>query len=258
MKVSIITVCYNSGATIEHTIKSVLMQSYKNIEYIIVDGNSADNTKAIINKYTGSIAIFISEPDNGLFDAMNKGIYAATGDIIGFLNSDDYYKDDLVLEKVIQKFTGNSDAVYGDIVYVDKNDTSKIKRYWHSGNFSRYKMKLGWMPPHPSFFLRNHIYKKYGTFNTDFKISADYELMLRLIYKYKITLAYLPDTLVCMRDGGQSNATLNNRLKANREDRLAWKINNLHVSFFFRILKPLRKIPQFFIRKKEIDRNAFY
>lgn len=258
MKVSIITVCYNSEATIENTIRSVVMQSHKNIEYIIIDGSSTDKTKTIINKYSDEINVFVSEPDSGLYDAMNKGIGLATGDIIGLLNSDDFYKDNNVIEKVVEKFTGNTDAVYGDIVYVDKDDIAKIKRYWHSGRFSRYKMKLGWMPPHPSFFVRNVIYKKYGAFNKNFKTSADYELMLRLIYKHKITMAYLPEVLVNMRDGGQSNVSLSNRIKANREDQMAWKINNLHVSLFFRLFKPLRKIPQFFMRKKEIDNNAFY
>jgi glycosyltransferase len=250
MKVSIITVCYNSEATIENTIKSVLSQTHKNIEYIIVDGNSTDNTKAIIERYSSAIHQFISEPDKGLYDAMNKGLQLATGDIISILNSDDVYKDEQVLEQVLSRFSANTDAVYGDIVYVKRHNTSKIIRYWHAGNFKRYKMKYGWMPPHPAFFVKATIYKSYGTFNTSFKTSADYELMLRLIYKNNITLHYLPKLLVCMSDGGQGNASLKNRLKANLEDKKAWLVNGLTPPVFFRLLKPVIKIPQFLFRRK--------
>jgi glycosyltransferase involved in cell wall biosynthesis len=158
MKVSIITVCLNSEKTIENTIQSVLFQSYKNIEYIVIDGNSTDNTKSILGKYADFISTVVSEPDKGLYDAMNKGLKLATGDVIGILNSDDLYKDLFVVEKVMKQFDEEVDAVYGDIVYVDKNDITRIVRYWHSGLFKRYKMKFGWMPPHPAFFVRRNVY----------------------------------------------------------------------------------------------------
>jgi len=245
MKVSIITVCYNSQATIEKTIQSVISQTYKDIEYIIVDGNSADNTKDIINRYSGKISIFISEPDEGLYYAMNKGINLATGDVVGILNSDDFYVDESVIEKVVNCFTPATDAVYGDIMYVDRSNVSEVKRYWRSGSFSLQKMKFGWMPPHPGFFVRRSAYKQHGVFNTSFVASADYELMFRLIYKHHIRLAYLPQVLVKMRDGGLSNTSFAQRLKANREDSMAWKINGFRIPFFFRLLKPLRKLPQF-------------
>ena len=250
MKVSIITVCLNSEKTIENTIQSVLFQSYKNIEYIVIDGNSTDNTKSILNKYADFISTVVSEPDKGLYDAMNKGLKLATGDVIGILNSDDLYKDLFVVEKVMKQFDEQVDSVYGDIVYVDKNDITRIVRYWHSGLFKRYKMKFGWMPPHPAFFVRRKIYERYGEFNTSFKNSADYELMLRLIYKHRITVVYLSEILVYMREGGQGNASIKNRLRANKEDRLAWSANGLKPPFMLRLLKPLRKLPQFILRMR--------
>ena len=250
MKVSIITVCLNSEKTIENTIQSVLFQSYKNIEYIVIDGNSTDNTKSILDKYADFISTVVSEPDKGLYDAMNKGLKLATGDVIGILNSDDLYKDLFVVEKVIKQFDEQADAVYGDIVYVDKNDITRIVRYWRSGLFKRYKMKFGWMPPHPAFFVRRTIYERYGEFNTAFKNSADYELMLRLIYKHRITVVYLSEILVYMREGGQGNASIKNRLRANKEDRLAWSANGLKPPFMLRLLKPLRKLPQFILRMR--------
>ena len=250
MKVSIITVCLNSEKTIENTIQSVLFQSYKNIEYIVIDGNSTDNTKSILGKYADFISTVVSEPDKGLYDAMNKGLKLATGDVIGILNSDDLYKDLFVVEKVMKQFDEQVDSVYGDIVYVDKNDITRIVRYWHSGLFKRYKMKFGWMPPHPAFFVRRKIYERYGEFNTNFKNSADYELMLRLIYKHRITVVYLSEILVYMREGGQGNASIKNRLRANKEDRLAWSANGLKPPFMLRLLKPLRKLPQFILRMR--------
>ena len=250
MKVSIITVCLNSEKTIENTIQSVLFQSYKNIEYIVIDGNSTDSTKSILGKYADFINTVVSEPDKGLYDAMNKGLKLATGDVIGILNSDDLYKDLFVVEKVMKQFDEQVDAVYGDIVYVDKNDITRIVRYWHSGLFKRYKMKFGWMPPHPAFFVRRKVYERYGEFNTTFKNSADYELMLRLIYKHRITVVYLSEILVYMREGGQGNATIKNRLRANKEDRLAWSANGLKPPFMLRLLKPLRKLPQFILRMR--------
>lgn len=249
--VSIITVCYNSAETIEDTIKSVIEQTYNNIEFIIIDGGSTDNTLSIIEKYRHKISTFVSEPDAGIFDAMNKGIKMATGDIIGILNSDDFYKTADSLEEVVNAFTGDTCAVYGDIEYVNKTETNKIVRYWRSGNFSRRKMEYGWMPPHPAFFVRSEAYKKYGIFNTMFKISADYELMLRLLYKHGLKVKYLHKTLVKMRVGGASNKSIKNRIKANSEDQLARKINNLNYSFLFTILKPIRKIPQFVLKGKK-------
>jgi len=246
-KISIITVTYNSAQTLEQTIQSVIGQSYPNVEYIIVDGKSSDNTLAIIEKYRSKIAQFISEKDDGLYHAINKGIALASGDIIGILHADDFYIDNNVLAGVAETFTtNNADAVYADLYYVDKNNTDKIIRTWKSGIYKASGFLWGWMPPHPAFFVKKDCYNKYGLFNTALRSAADYEIMLRLLYKHKIKVAYLPRFIVKMRVGGQSNASVKNRVKANNEDRLAWKINQLKPYFFTLTLKPLRKITQFF------------
>lgn len=247
MKISVITVCYNSVSTIEATILSVLQQSYATIEYIVVDGDSNDGTKSVLEKYRDKITKIVSEKDKGLYDALNKGIKLATGDVIAFLHADDFYTDPTVIEKYVKVFEGgNYDAVYANLFYVDADDTTKVKRKWNSGEYNHGAFLNGWMPPHPTLFVRKEIYEKYGSFNTDFKTSADYELMLRLIHKHKIKLGYLKEFAVKMRLGGQSNSSLNNRIKANLEDRRAWEVNQLKPRFYTLLLKPFRKISQFF------------
>ena len=247
MKISIITITFNSAATIEQTVRSVLEQSYANIEYIIVDGKSTDDTLKIIEKYKNKISKVISETDHGLYDALNKGIEMATGDVIGLLHSDDFYIDKNVVQKYADTFIKNkSDAVYSDLYYVDKTNTDKIIRKWKSGGYNSASFINGWMPPHPTFFVKREIYQKLGKFNTDFKSAADYELMLRFILKNKISVSYLPEYTVKMRVGGKSNVTLQNRISANLEDRKAWQINGLKPGFYTLYLKPLRKILQFF------------
>jgi len=245
-KISIITVTYNSAQTLEHTIQSVLLQDHPDIEYIIVDGQSTDETLSVIRKYRHKIDHFVSEKDDGLYYALNKGIALATGDIIGILHADDFYIDDHVLSKIATTFEkSGADAVYADLFYVDKDDTEKIVRKWRSGEYKEGKFLWGWMPPHPTFFVKRDIYAKYGAFNTSLRSAADYELMLRFIHKHKIKLAYLPEYIVKMRTGGQSNASIKNRVKANQEDRKAWEMNGLKPYFFTLTLKPLRKIFQF-------------
>jgi len=247
LKISIITITYNSAATLEQTINSVLDQGYKDIEYIIVDGGSTDNTLQIIEKYKSKISKFISEKDNGLYDALNKGIGFATGDVIGILHSDDFYMDNKVLEKYARIFIkDHSDAVYSDLFYVNKEDTNKVIRKWKSGRHKPNSFLQGWMPPHPTFFVKRSVYEKFGKFNLDFKHSADYELMLRFIHKHKIKLNYLHEFTVKMRVGGQSNVSVQNRVNANIEDRKAWQVNGLKPRFYTSYLKPLRKILQFF------------
>lgn len=249
MKISIITVSFNSQNTIEETILSVINQSYKEIEYIIIDGKSADETMSIIEKYKDKISIIISEKDKGIYDAMNKGINLATGDIIGILNSDDVYASNDVITEVAKKIKeSNADALYADLVYVERNNLNKIKRYWKSGKFKRSKFKWGWMPPHPTVFIKKHLYNKFGTFNLELKSAADYELMLRFFYKENITPVYLQKVITKMRQGGESNATVKNRVNANKEDRKAWKINACKPYWLTLYFKPLRKIPQFIFR----------
>ncbi len=247
MKISVITITYNSAATLEQTINSVLDQNYKDVEYIIVDGGSTDNTLQIIKKYKNSISKFISEKDSGLYDALNKGLALATGDVIGILHSDDFYIDNTILGKYANTFIkNNSEAVYSDLFYVNKDNTNKVIRKWKSGNYKSSSFLHGWMPPHPTFFVKRSVYEKYGKFNLDFKHSADYELMLRFIHKHKIKINYLHEFTIKMRVGGQSNASVQNRVNANLEDRKAWKINGLKPRSYTLYLKPLRKILQFF------------
>lgn len=245
MKISIITITYNSESTIRDTIESVLNQDYKDIEYIIVDGLSNDNTLNIIGEYKNRISKIISEKDKGLYDALNKGIAIATGDVVGIIHSDDFYTSNDVITKVANTFMVNHcDAVYADLYYVDKKDTSKIFRKWKSGQYKSGAFIKGWMPPHPTFFVKNGCYTKYGVFNLQLKSAADYELMLRFIHKYRIKLAYLPEFIIKMRVGGKSNVSIKNRLRANSEDRKAWEINGLKPHFYTLYLKPLRKIIQ--------------
>ncbi len=283
MKVSIITVSYNSAKTIGDTISSVQKQSYKNIEYIVVDGNSTDGTVEIVKQYLdsskdalqdsakdvsqdasqdasqdsakdasqdsakGVVTKFLCERDKGIYDAMNKGLALATGDIIGVLNSDDFYCSNDVIENVVRAFEENeTDCLYGDLNYVDPIDTSKIFRKWRSGSYSKENFLKGWMPPHPTFFVKKSCYENFGTFETQFKSAADYELMLRFLFKESCSAQHLPKVMIHMRAGGVSNVSFKNRLRANREDRLAWKINGLKPKWFTLLRKPLSKLKQYF------------
>jgi glycosyltransferase involved in cell wall biosynthesis len=249
MKVTIITVAFNSAETIRDTIDSVRSQSHPDIEYIVIDGASTDATLAIIQENEDVITTYRSEPDKGLYDAMNKGIALATGDVIGILNSDDVYQDTEVISKVAEEFSNYPiDCVYGDLVYVDAAEMTKVKRYWRSGTYFRKAFLNGWMPPHPTFFTKRECYSVFGNYDVSFKTSADYELMLRFLYKNHCTASYLPHILVRMREGGQSNTSIENRIIGNKEDRLAWKKNNLIPRFYTLTMKPIRKLGQFFQR----------
>jgi len=247
VKVSIVTVCYNSAETIENTLISVISQSYPNIEYIVIDGQSTDATLEIIGRYKSKLAKVISEPDKGIYDAINKGIQLASGELVGVLNSDDFYVNSSVIEEVVKTLQQqNADCVYGDLQYVDRQNTDLIKRNWVSGKYEQGLFYKGWMPPHPTFFIKNECYKKYGYFNLKLKSAADYELMLRMLHVHQIKAAYLPKVLVKMRVGGKSNISLMNRIKANREDKLAWNINGIKPRFYTLLMKPLSKLGQFF------------
>lgn len=250
MKVSIITITYNSAQTVEDTIKTVVMQDYPDMEYLIIDGKSKDRTLEIAGKYKNKISKIVSEKDKGLYDALNKGITHATGDIIGMLHSDDLYAHEKVISKVVQKFNDNPDleGVYADLVFVNRKDTDKPMRVWESGEYEEGAFLKGWMPPHPTFFVRKEVYEKFGGFNTGLKLSADYELMLRLIHKNGIKIGYLKDTIVKMRMGGVSNVSIFVKIKANLEDKLAWKLNGIKPGFATTLMKPLKKIKQYFKR----------
>lgn len=248
MKISIITITYNSQATVEATIQSVLEQDYKDIEYIIVDGKSTDNTLRIVNKYADRITTIVSEKDSGLYDALNKGIGLATGDIIGMLHSDDMYAYPEAISDVMKAFMADHsiDGIYADLVFVNRQDTSKVIRYWKAGTYKEGSFEQGWMPPHPTFFVKRTCYSDYGVFNTSLKLSADYELMLRFIHINKIKIHYLEKTLIKMKMGGTSNVSFFVKLKANLEDKVAWRMNGLKPGLLTFFKKPLRKLSQYF------------
>ena len=249
MKVSIITVCYNSQETIQDTIKSVIDQTYQDIEYIIIDGGSWDRTLDIISKYKDQITKVVTGPDDGIYDAMNKGISLATGDVLSILNSDDFYINNFTIEKVVRTMSENNvDSSYSDAVYIHKNDIEKSVRYWKSSHFSKKLFRIGWMPQHATFFAKRCFYEKYGAFRTDFPIAADYELMLRFLYRYEISTTYISEPLVKIRTGGRSAPSPTRVIRNILENNKAWRVNGIKPSLFTFLLKPLLKVPQYFKR----------
>jgi glycosyltransferase involved in cell wall biosynthesis len=248
MKISIITITYNSEKTLDDTIKSVLSQTYDDIEYIIVDGNSKDSTLDIVKSYGDKISKHISEKDNGIYDAMNKGLALATGDIVGILNSDDVYFDKYAIESVINKFEESGvDSVYADLYYVDEHDLNKVVRYWKSSDFKQGSFAKGWHPPHPTFFVKKEIYDRCGLFDLEMKVSADFELMIRFLERYKITTAYLQKVLVRMRTGGESNRSIKNIMTGNKSilkafDKNGIKVNKILYIFYRFVPKVIQMI----------------
>jgi glycosyltransferase len=246
LKVSLITVCYNNVATLADTVESVLGQTYPDIEYILVDGASTDGTLNIIEPYRHKLSKVISEPDDGMYFALNKGLALATGDIVGIIHADDVYAGKQVIEAVANCFQNPSiQCVYGDLVYVSKNDLRKTIRYWKSGNYDYKNLKWGWMPPHPTFFVRNEIYRQFGQFDTTYKIAADYDLMMRFLGQQKIQAFYLPEVLVKMRLGGASNKSIGNIIEKMKDDYRAIRKNRIG-GIYTLIVKNLRKIKQFY------------
>lgn len=243
IKVSIITVVRNGEKTIKDTIESVLSQTYSDIEYILIDGCSTDKTVEIINGYEKQISKFISEPDEGIYDGLNKGVSLATGDVIAFLHSDDVYANETVISGIVNCFDNGTQGVYGDLVYTDKADVNKVFRYWKSCDFSLSLLSKGWMPPHPTLFLRREVYQKYGTFDTSFKIAGDYDFMLRIL-KDNIVVKYLPQVVYKMRVGGESNRSIKNILNKSKEDLRAMRKNEINNPFFALFYKNMSKIMQ--------------
>ena len=238
MKVSIITVAFNSAKTITGTIESVLSQDYPEIEYIIVDGNSSDDTVSIIRRYEGRIAKWISEKDHGMYDAMNKGIAMATGDIIGILNSDDMYMNNHVVTEMVDLMqTTKSQVAFADLILVDQIDENKILRYYDSSHFHPNKFRFGWMPAHPTVFVRREIYQIVGPFAIDYQIAADYELMIRMLAIQKASYAYLPKPVVRMRSGGASTAGLTRNWILNKEIVRACNENGIYTNMLMMLLK---------------------
>lgn len=247
MKVSIITVTYNSSKYIEDCINSIIRQDYKDIEYIIIDGGSTDGTVEIIEKNSQYIFKWISEEDGGMYDALNKGMRLATGDVVGILNSDDVLASADVISAIVKSFEEhNVDSLYGDLVYVDPNDLQKILRFWKGLPYKRRRFNYGWMPAHPTFYVRRELIEKYGGYESHYYTAADFEFMARYLYRFRISSYYLPKLIVKMRAGGASNESIYSRLRANRRDYLAMKKNKIPFPLIVSILKPLIKMPQFY------------
>ena len=250
LKVSIITVTHNSEKFLEDCIRSVQMQNYPHIEHIIVDGKSQDGTVGIIRTFEAGIAKWVSESDKGMYDAINKGMQMATGDIIGILNSDDVLDNDHVILQIVNEFVANkADAVFGDLEYVAQDDLNKVLRIWKGQPYSRERFKVGWMPAHPTFYIKRSMVEKYGGYETHYFSAADYEFMARYLFHHRVSASYLPSLIVRMRVGGASNKNLKQRLRANRRDYLAMKRNKIPFAFVVSILKPLIKLHQFRVVK---------
>jgi glycosyltransferase len=248
MTITLITPVWNNAATIGHCLHSIAEQTVP-CQHILVDGISTDGTLEVIRQHQGPNTLVISEPDKGMYDAINKGLKHATGDIVGVLNADDYYPTADVLQLVSDAFADPAvEASYGDLLYVDREDTDKVIRTWKSGAYQRDRFYSGWMPPHPTFFIRRSLYEQYGGYRLDLGSAADYELMLRMLLKNQSNVEYIPQVLVHMRNEGMSNASLKNRIKANRFDRQAWRVNGIKPRPWTLIAKPLGKLGQWFSR----------
>jgi glycosyltransferase involved in cell wall biosynthesis len=287
VKLTLITVCRNAASVIAETLESALAQDHGDLELVVIDGASTDGTVEILREFeqrvngqaAGSLPgdpaeggtvdvlevpktrpsraesrdgprmILISESDKGIYDAMNKGLRAATGEVIGFLNAGDLLMGPRVLRQVVAEFErSNADAVYGDIIMVDEHDIHKVHRTWLSGGYRRENFRKGWMPPHVATFIRKSVYDKYGHFNTDLRIGSDYEILLRFLYKHKISTVHLPELLVRFRLGGMSNGNLKQILQANREVRASWGLNGLKAPPLLVTRKLWSKVMQFFER----------
>lgn len=248
IKFSIITSVFNNKEFIAQAIESVLTQSYKNVEYIVIDGGSSDGTQDVVIDYGDKISKFISKKDSGIYEGLNRGLEQASGDVVGFLHSDDLYASSDVLESVAEVFMDNPgiDGVYGDLVYTKKDDPSSIIRYWKSSSFTPALLKKGWMPPHPTLFLKRGVYERFGGFNLDFKIAADYDFMLRAL-SGGISVYYLPKTLYRMRLGGASNNSIKNIIRKSSEDLEALRRNKVG-GVTTLLMKNLTKLSQFIKR----------
>ncbi len=232
MRVSVITVCYNSAITVRDTIESVLTQTHSNIEYIIVDGASTDNTLAIIGEYQGRITRIISEPDKGLYDAMNKGILTASGDIIGILNSDDIYENAHVISDIAAHFAvhSHSDLIFGDVVFVKHDQLDTVTRYYSAQHFKAWKLRFGWMPPHPATFIRTTAYQQTGLYSLNYKISADYEMFVRMLLVKRLAYTRINQVLVRMRTGGISSSGIRSSIHLNNEIVTACRANGIYTN----------------------------
>ncbi len=247
MRFTLITVCYKAGEELAETVASVRAQTHPDIEHIIVDGASPDAaTHMVLRRFNDGRSILISEPDKGVYDAMNKGLARATGEVIGFVNAGDLLEGPNVIADLATEFAkGDADAIYGDANMVDPRDIRKVRRFWKGGVYHREKFRKGWMPPHLGTYIRRSAYQRFGGFDLRFRIAADYELMFRFLYKHRLRARYVPLTIVRFRLGGASNKSLGHIWKANREVLQAWKVNQEPVSPLIMFAKPLRKLTQY-------------
>lgn len=228
MKISVVTAVFNRRDTIGQAIQSVYAQDHDDIEHIIQDGGSTDGTLDVVRTHATTKTVLVSEPDKGIYDAINRGIRRATGDVVGVMHSDDYFASDGVLSKVASAFEDATvDGVYGDLHYVAAHDTSRVLRCWKSGSYDLSKLGWGWMPPHPTFYMRRNYFDELGLYDTELRIAADYDAMLRYFVKGGIRLEYIPEVMVCMRAGGASNGSLRRILRKSREDYAAIRRNNI-------------------------------
>jgi len=245
LKISVITAVYNNHETIASALDSALDQKGDNLELIVIDGGSTDGTLKILERYSDRLAILVSEPDKGIYYALNKGIGLASGEVVGFLHSDDLLANENVLNRVGEAFSDPKvDAIYGDLLYVSKDDPDRVVRYWRAGNYSRARLSWGWMPPHPTFYVRRSIYERLGIYDTEYLIAADYECILRFLGKGEVQVSYIPEVMVKMRVGGASNRSLKNILQKSKEDYRALK-NNKVGGFRALVWKNLSKFSQF-------------
>lgn len=250
MKISVITAVFNGASSIKDALDSVFTQTYTNVESVVVDGASTDGTVEILDRYTDRIAILVSEPDEGIYDALNKGIHLASGDVIGFLHADDKFADREVLAWIAEAFSDpDVDATYGDLVYVRNSDPDRVLRYWRAGEFAPARLRQGWMPPHPTFYVRRSVYERLGGFDATYRIAADYDCMLRFLGAGGVRCAYLPKVLVSMRVGGMSNHSITNILRKSREDYRALCGNGIG-GIGSLLWKNLSKVPQFLQRQR--------
>jgi glycosyltransferase involved in cell wall biosynthesis len=248
LQISVITAVFNCVATLEHTLRSVSAQTWPNVEHIAIDGGSTDGSLEVLKAHRCDLAGLISEPDEGLYDALNKGIRRATGDVVGFLHADDQFASPHVLQHVAEAFDDPSvDAVYGDLVYVKKSDPSRVVRYWRAGAYSRNLLSQGWMPPHPTFYVRRSVYARMGSFDTRYRIAADYDNILRILWRGEVKAAYIPEVMVRMRLGGMSNVSVISMLQKSLEDYTAMRRNGIG-GLGTILLKNLTKLPQFVVR----------
>jgi glycosyltransferase involved in cell wall biosynthesis len=249
MRVSVVTVCYNSAATIGDTLQSVAAQSHPDVEHIVIDGGSADGTQDVVRQRGAHVAQFVSERDRGIYDGMNKGLARATGDVVGFLNSDDMFAGPEALATISAAFADDRiDAVYGDLVFVDPVDTSRVVRFWQPGEYQPRSCRSGWMPPHPTFYVRRALLQANRPFDLEFRLQADFELILRLFEVVKIRSRYLPQTLVRMRVGGATTGSWRNIVRGNLEAARASRKNGFRGGPLFMMSKMLRRVPQFLAR----------